>query len=181
MPTITGETSSTDFPTTPGGFDPTFNGNGDAFAVKLNSGGSTLVYSTFLGGTNSDRGYGIAVNGAGSVYLTGDTISNTFPTTPGAFDRSTNGFNDAFVTVLDPAGSSLTYATFLGGSDPDYGFAIAIDAAGSAYVTGLTASSDFPTTPGAFDLSFNGIYEDAFVTKLERGWQHADFLYLPGW
>ncbi len=158
-------TSSSDFPTTPGAFDTSFNGRSDVFVVKLNLAGSRLVYATFLGGGNDDYGFDIAVDGAGSVYVTGLTVSNNFPTTPGAFDTSNNGGNgDAFVAKLNSAGSDLVYATFLGGSDSDYGWAIALNGTDNAYVTGRTASSDFPTTPGAFDTSFNG-YTDAFVVK----------------
>ncbi len=112
------------------------------------------LYATFLGGSNMDVGYGIAVDTAGSAYVTGGTRSTNFPTTPGAFDVSTNG-GDAFVVKLNPAGSALAYATFLGGAIGDEAHGIAVDAAGSAYVIGQTYSSDFPTTPGAFDTSYN--------------------------
>ena len=124
---VTGDTSSTDFPTTPGAFDTSYNGgDGDAFVAKLNPAGSGLAYATFLGGSGEDAGYAIAVDGAGSAYVTGDTDSSNFPTTPGAFDTSYNGGTwersslscpDAFVAKLNPAGSALAYATFLGGSD----------------------------------------------------------------
>jgi len=172
---VTGDTFSSDFPTTPGSFDASFNdGNQDAFVIKLNPAGSGLVYATFLGGSGGDRGYGIAVDGAGSAYVTGYTGSTNFPTTPGAFDASFNGFpGDAFVVKLNPADSALAYATFLGGSRDDlgdYGQGIALDATGRAYVTGLTSSVDFPTTPGAFDTSLNrGSASDAFVVKLAMG------------
>jgi hypothetical protein len=162
---VTGYTWSSDFPTTSGAFDRSYNGYWDAFVVKLNPAGSGLAYATFLGGSNDDRGYAIAVDGTGSAYVTGDTKSTDFPTTPGAFDRSHNGYWDAFVVKLNPAGSELAYATFLGGSGEDYSLAIAVDGTGSVYVTGGTGSSDFPTTPGAFDRSHNG-GRDAFVAKL---------------
>ena len=116
---VTGGTKSSDFPTTPGAFDTSYNGgNCDAFVVKLNPAGSGLAYATFLGGSGGDYGYGIAVDGTGSAYVTGGTSSTDFPTTPGAFDTSYNGScGDAFVVKLNPAGSGLAYATFLGGSD----------------------------------------------------------------
>src|SRR5206468_1364065 len=118
-----------------------------------------------------DRGYGIAVDGAGSAYLTGQTTSSDFPTTAGAFDTSFNGGWDAFVTKLDAAGSGLVYSTYLGGSSidqgsNDWGEAIAVDGAGYAFVTGLTAPSDLPTPAGAFGTSPQGSL-DAFVTKLD--------------
>lgn len=163
---VTGYTYSSDFPTTPGAFDRSHNGESDTFVAKLNPAGSGLAYATFLGGSRDDWGYAIAVGGAGSAYVTGYTSSNDFPTTPGAFDRSHNGGFDAFVTKLNPTGSELTYATFLGGSCDDVVHAIVVSEAGSAYATGLTCSSDFPTTAGAFDRTYNGNY-DVFVTKLE--------------
>jgi len=164
---LTGSTNSTNFPTTPGAFDTTANGNGDAFVTKLNPTGSApLVYSTYLGGSGLDQGFGIAVDAAGNAYVTGQTSSTNFPTTPGAFDTTHNGFADAFVTKLNPTGSApLVYSTYLGsGAGDDRGFGIAVDGGGNAYVTGV-AFPGFPTTPGAFDTTFNGGV-DAFVTKL---------------
>jgi hypothetical protein len=165
---VTGETSSADFPTTPGAFDITLGGPSDVFVTKLNASGSALVYSTFLGGSDSDAGLGIAVGTRDRAYVTGETRSADFPTTPGAFDRTLGGSNDAFVTKLKASGSALVYSTFLGGSNLDLGFGIAVDGEGRAYVTGITASPTYPTTPGAFDTTFNG-GEDAFVTKLPTG------------
>ena len=160
---VTGETNSDDFPTTAGAFDRARNGT-DAFVTKLNPAGTGLVYSTFLGGGSTDRGRGIAVDGAGSAYVTGMTESNNFPVTPGAFDTGRNGI-DAFMTKLNATGTApLLYSTFLGGSGTDQGFSIAVDGSGSAYITGETESSNFPTTTGAFDTTQNGV--DAFVTKL---------------
>jgi hypothetical protein len=164
----TGRTSSPDFPT-PLGFDTSFGGVEDAFVTKLNATGSALVYSTYLGGTGEDGGAGIAVDAIGAASLTGRTSSPNFPTTPGAFDTSWNLGDDAFVTKLGPIGS-LVYSTFLGGStgpngNNDRGHAIALDATGAMYVTGLANSDNFPTTPGAFDRTHNG-NSDAFVAKL---------------
>ncbi len=163
---VTGSTRSSDFPTTPDAFDTSLNVDYDAFVVKLNPAGSALVYATFLGGSQSDRGRGIAVDGEGAAYVTGWTRSDDFPTTDGAFQTSYNGgFYDAFVVKLNPAGSDLAYATFLGGSHSDLGRGIAVDGEGAAYVTGYTSSSDFPTAPGAFDTSPSGGV-DVFVAKL---------------
>ncbi|MFL0499071.1 DUF7948 domain-containing protein, partial [Priestia megaterium] len=163
---VTGVTRSADFPTTPGAFDTTFNGTTTAFVTKLDPTGSTLTYSTYLGGTSFDTGSGIAVDTGGNAYVTGSTQSADFPTTPGAFNPTFNGAADAFVTKLDSTGSTLIYSTYLGGTDFDQGFSIAVDAGGNAYVTGFTASTNFPTTLGAFDTTFNGIF-DVFVTKLD--------------
>jgi hypothetical protein len=163
---VTGETRSSDFPTTVGAFDTTYNGGAsDAFVVKLNAAGSALTYATFLGGSSDDEGWGIAIDASGAAYVTGWTQSSDFPTTGGAFDPSFNGYYDAFVAKLNAPGSGLTYATFLGGISYDYGYNIAIDASGAAYVTGYTGPADFPTTPGALDTSYNGD-GDAFVVKL---------------
>src|SRR5215208_5043282 len=161
---VTGETSSTNFPTTTGAFDRTFNGL-DAFVTKLNASGSALAYSTFLGGTNTDQGRGIAVDGSARAYVTGGTDSENYRTTTGAFDTIYNGEGDAFVTKLNASGSALAYSTFLGGTGGDFGHDIAVGGSSSAYVTGFARSS-YPTTTGAFDTISDG---DAFVTKLPTG------------
>jgi hypothetical protein len=143
----------------------------------MNPAGTALVYSTFLGGgrvlnTTDDWGEGIAVDSQGSAYVTGYTYSQDFPVTPGAYDASNNDSLDAFVTKFSPDGASLVYSTFLGGYNREQGQGIAVDAGGTAYVTGLTESQDnpftrlnesFPTTPGAFQA---GGSFDAFITKL---------------
>jgi hypothetical protein len=164
---VTGYTTSADYPTTPGAFDRTLNGAADAFVTKLNASGSELAYSTFLGGRS---GEGISVDGGGRAYVTGLAQSaGFFPTTPGAFDTTFNGGRwDGFVTKLNASGSELLYSTFLGGTDNDLSLGIAVRE-GNAYVTGRTESADYPTTPGAFDTSFNGGRNDAFVTKLTTG------------
>jgi hypothetical protein len=173
---VTGFTQSPDFPTTAGAFDRTgsASNNLDAFVSKLNANGTALVYSTFLGGGSSEWGRDVAVDSAGNAYVTGQTMSSTFPTTGGAFDRTFNVDNcprcgidqvDAFVAKLNPAGSGLVYSTFLGGTQPDETFGIALDAARNAYVTGETVSSNFPTTAAAFNRTANG-GSDAFVAKL---------------
>ena len=162
---VTGVTKSTDFPITPGAFQTSFKGIADAFITKLNSAGSALVYSTYLGGSTFDNGLGIAVDTSSNAYVTGFTQSTDFPTTPGAFQTSLKSIMNAFVTKLAPTGSVLVYSTYLGGSNQDVGNGIAVDISGNAYVTGLTDSIDFPTTPGAFQITFKG-GRDAFITKL---------------
>jgi beta-propeller repeat-containing protein/beta-propeller uncharacterized protein DUF5122 len=162
---VTGTTPSTDFPTTPGAFDRTLGGEVDAFVTGFSPQGSSLVYSTLLGGSGYDPAFGIGVDSAGHAFVSGDTTSPDFPTTPGAYDPTFNGEADAYVSKLTPDGSALVYSTFVGGRDGDAGFGSALDAAGEAFVTGLTTSGDFPTTPGAFDTTYNGA-NDAFVAKL---------------
>ncbi len=172
---MTGNTDSSDFPTTPGAFDTTFNGNQDGFVTKLNASGSALEYSTFLGGSGYDGVYGIAVDSSGSAHVTGNTDSSDFPTTQGAFDRSTGG-DQTFVTKLNGSGSVPEHSTLLGGSGDQSGLGIALGSSGSAFVTGYTYSSDFPTTPGAFDRTFGGGTYDGFVTKLDLSFPTAAML-----
>jgi hypothetical protein len=162
---VTGQTRSTDFPTTSDAFQTNLKGEQDAFVTKLNSTGNALVYSTYLGGSNSDTGLGIAIDTSDNAYVTGLTESLDFPTTPGAFQTSEGG-RDAFITRLNSAGSALVYSTYLGGSSSDIGSGIAVDSSGNAYVTGSTQSTDFPTTPDAFQTSLKG-QQNAFVAKLQ--------------
>jgi uncharacterized protein (TIGR03437 family) len=159
---VTGFTSSTNFPTQ-SAYQATLRGSQNAFVTKLTPAGSALVYSTYLGGNTSDTGYGIAVDGAGLAYVTGDTYSTNFPT-QSAYQATYRGSGDAFVTKLTAAGNALVYSTYLGGSSFEVGNGIAVDAAGSAYVMGSTQSADFPT-----QLPYQATYHgssDAFVTKL---------------
>jgi hypothetical protein len=150
-------------------FQPRYGGGDqDAFVTKLNAFGTGLVYSSYLGGgsdinSNDDWGEGIAVDGAGNAYVTGFTFSFDFPRTPGSFQPQLSGSLDAYVTKVKPAGG-LGYSTFVGGSARDYGWDIAADAAGNAYITGETESSNYPTTPGAHKRI--GAF-DAIVTKLD--------------
>lgn len=161
---VTGSTSSTDFPTS-GVVQPVFGGFTDVFVTKLNPTGSALVYSTYLGGSNVDQGFGIAVDSSGNAYVTGETSSHDFPTTPGAY-RTIGGFDDAFVAKLDATGSGLAYSTYLGGNLQDQGKGIAVDSSGNAYVAGTTQTPDFPITPGVFQPIFGGGSNDGFVAKL---------------
>ena len=145
---VTGSTSSTNFPTSVGAFQTTILGGSAAFVTKLNPTGTSLIYSTYLGGSRYDTGYGVAVDASGNAYVTGLTSSTNFPTTVGAFQTTTGGGGDAFVAKLNPTGAALIYSTYLGGSTTDYGTRIAVDASGNAYVTGYTESGNFPTTVG---------------------------------
>ena len=167
--TVAGMALSTSFPTTPGAFDTTFNGERDAFVTRLSPTGSSLVYSTFLGGTSFDSAAGLALDAQGGATIAGSARSTDFPTTPGAFDTTHNGNFDVFVARLSPTGSSLVYSTFLGGTDSEGTRALLVlDAQGAATVAGSTQSTDFPTTPGAFDTVYNGgrSWTDAFVARL---------------
>lgn len=171
---VTGATSSTDLPTTPGVVDPTTSGD-EAFVAKIAPDGANLVYLTYLGGSDVDVGAGIAVNAEGAAYVGGATNSTDFPVTANAFQSQLilSGTNpDAFIAVLSPDGTALRYATFLGGRNDDRigyfkeGNPIAVGADGAIYVIGTTFSPDFPATPHAFDPTYNQ-YPDAFVTAFE--------------
>jgi Beta-propeller repeat len=155
------------FPTTPGAFQTGSSAFSSAFVMKLNPAGSAAVYSTFLSGGGIDYAESIDIDTKGNAYVTGYASSSGFPTTPGGFQTVLGGGTDAFVTVLNPTGSGLVYSTFLGGTANDEGFKIAVDSLGKAYVTGVTASSNFPTTSGAFQATFGGGRTDAFIAKLD--------------
>jgi Beta-propeller repeat len=164
-----------DFPVTPFAFQVQNQGGEDAFVAKIDPTGlgpASLVYATFLGGAANDSAEGIAVDAAGNAYVSGTTQSDNFPTTSGAFQAvktSMPTLGSAFVTKLKPDGSALVYSTFLGGARYQFGTGIAVDASGSAYVTGTTNSYDFPTTPDAFQPNKGGYgacWWDAFVTAI---------------
>ncbi|MBJ9993651.1 DUF7948 domain-containing protein, partial [Paenibacillus sp. S28] len=179
---VTGQTLSPDFPTTPGAFRNFISGNQDAFVTKLSPDGSFLVYSTFLGGQGVDTGFGIALDGVGHAYVAGSTNSFDFPVTAGAFQPGLAGtLENAFVSKLNPNGTDLVYSTFVGGfSGTDVARSIAVDFAGNAYVTGITTSADFPTSPGAFQISLTGVIA-AFVSKVnENGSDLIYSTYLSG-
>jgi hypothetical protein len=182
---VTGYTISTNFPVTNGSTLGGGNSN-DAFVTKLDGGG-TRVYSTYLGGTGDDRGTGIAVDTSGNAYITGHTNSTDFPVTNGSIINGTGSINsyfdsDAFVTKLNGSGTRV-YSTYLGGAYEDDGYAIAVDASGNAYVTGITASPDFPVTNGSI-INGNGIANgtntDAFVSRLDTNGVRFSGTYLGG-
>ena len=179
---VTGLTSSTDFPTTAGAAQTTYAG-GDAFVTKLDATGSGLVYSTYLGGSDVENGFSIAVDDMGSAYVTGITTSTDFPTTAGVVQTTPAGFLSHFVTKLDATGSGLVFSTYLGGSDNDFigvgrSGIVAVDGAGSVYVTGHTRSTEFPTTAGAAQTTHAGCNR-RLCHKAERDRIRASLLDLP--
>lgn len=168
---LTGSTSSSDFPITPGAYQASL-GCEAAFVTKLNAAGNNLVYSTFLNGPNVDGyclayGNAIALDSANDATVVGLTNNLHFPTTPNAFQPALRGRNDVFLTRFDPTGSQLVYSSYLGGSSDDSASGVAVDLAGDAYVTGYTDSVDFPITFNAFQPTMIG--EDAFITKFPLG------------
>jgi len=166
---VTGNTNSTDFPTTPDAVQPSFGGGeGDGFVTRLNATGSALLYSTYLGGTSQDHSHSIAVDSWGYTYLAGFTDSSDFPVAA-ALQPSLAGGSDAFVAKLNHTGTALVYSTFLGGDGSDMGFSVVVDSAGCAYVTGDAGfynATAFPVTANAFQKYHAGGTCDAFVAKL---------------
>ena len=156
---VAGETRSSNFPTF-GPYQPAPKGGIDAFAARFNASGSALIYSMYLSGTDYDFASGIAVDGSGSIYVTGTTWSSDFPTVRPF--QTDHGGRDAFVTKISSSGDSLAYSTYLGGNGWEDGYALAVDTGGYAYVTGRTTSTDFPTKGAVQGISLGW---DAFVTK----------------
>ena len=157
---VTGLTAALPFATTPGAFQSLQRGESDAFIIRLDASGKTMLYATYLGGSHADNGTDLALDALGNAYVTGTTYSDDFPTTPGAFQNSKSIFSGTFIAKLNGLGSMLSYSTYLG---PTGGidYSIAVDSQGSAYVTGQ-AGQGFPTTPGVLQPSPTG----AFVAKL---------------
>ncbi|HWI06788.1 MAG TPA: SBBP repeat-containing protein, partial [Solirubrobacteraceae bacterium] len=175
---VTGDTVSANFPTA-NALQAAMAGVRDTFVTKLNAAGSALVYSTYLGGTAADDGFGIAVDPTGA-YVAGQTASANFPTA-NALQAAMAGVRDAFVTKLNAAGSALVYSTYLGGAAADDGFGVAVDGAGAAYIAGQTASANFPTANAVQPALAGGTQTDAFVTKLNAaGSALAYSTYLGG-
>ena len=164
---IAGDTQSTDFPLL-NPVQSVFGGATDAFVTKLTPAGA-ISFSTYLGGNNVEHAGGVAVDASGHIYIAGGTLSTNFPLAA-PIQAANGGSQDVFVTKMSTSPAALVYSTYLGGTggqagSPEQANAIAVDAAGSAYVAGVTNSANFPVTAGAFQTAFNGV-EDAFVTKL---------------
>ncbi len=160
---VTGGTTSSDFPITPGAFCPSYKDT-DAFVAKLNSNLTLLLASTYLGGASKDYGVSVCLDAEKNVIVCGDTCSPDFPVTPDAYDTEFNGgFGDVFLSKFNSDLSKLLASTYLGGSTDDLVHSSAVDPKGNIYVTGQTESLDFPATPNAYSTSFrNG---DVFVSK----------------
>ncbi len=165
---LIGSTLSPDFPVTPGAFQRLSAGSEEGFVTKLNRRGTGLVYSSYLGGSGSEEGTGIAVDKEGSAYVAGRTFSSDFPIVEGAYKSTKTDSLDLFVTKVNPMGTALVYSTYLGGMSLETAAGIAVDDHHNAFVVGLTFSSDFPTTPDAAMPAFSGGGADGFVAKLNR-------------
>jgi hypothetical protein len=165
-PVAAGRTISSDFPATPGAYDATYGGYGDAFVVKLSADGSSLLWATYLGGDSNDLAYALVLDSSGNPVVAGYTESWDFPATSGAYDVALGNFCDAFVAKLSTDGSSLLWATYLGGSASDWAEALVLDNSGNPVVAGYTNFRDFPAIPGAYDKTYNG-EADGFVAELK--------------
>jgi len=177
MAYVTGFTYSADFPTV-NPYQETYQGERDVFVTKLNSSGNSLIYSTYLGGNDNDKGYDIAVDASGMAYVTGYTFSFDYPIL-NPYQGTKHSHSDVFITKLNSSGNSLIYSTYLGGSSYDYGYGIAVDAFGAAYVTGETMSTDFPTLNPFQGANQGG--QDAFVTMLNNSGDNLIYsTYLGG-
>ncbi len=166
---VTGITQSLNFPTTPEAYDKSIRGLSEAFILKLNQSGKKLDYSTYIGGSGYEYGYGIKTDLTGNVFITGIKTSPDFPHTPGAYNETYGYSTDTFILKLNSNGSSLIYSAIIGGSKYDISYDIAIDLNGNAFITGTTTSFNFPITPNANDSSYNGgdfVGGDCFVLKL---------------
>jgi hypothetical protein len=185
---VTGGTWSTDFPTTPGAFDGDHNGLRDVFISVVDELGTSLIYSSFLGGSGQDEGVDLDIDASGSAYITGWTTSSDYITTTGAYDPDYNGgIWDGFVTKMSTTGDYLIYSSYLGGTEEDRGLAIKVNSEGFASIGGMTKSDNFPTTPGAFDTTFGGgdcgpeICADGYVTRINIGGDGLSYsTYLGG-
>jgi Beta-propeller repeat/Fibronectin type III domain len=178
---VTGQTESSTFPTTTGAFQTTFGaGITDAFVTAIKADGSAYIYSSYLGGSGSDIGNGIAVDSSANAYIAGET-SGSFPLKSPSQPTFGGGAFDAFVTKVNPSGSALVYSTYLGGDQTDVGASIAVDGGGNAYVTGQTNSSNFPTAGTPTQPAFGGGTSDAFVSEINSGGSALVFsTYLGG-
>jgi Bacterial lectin/Beta-propeller repeat len=170
---VAGNTSATDFPVTSGAFQgKNFAGNdcNSAFVTKMAPSGSSLVYSTYLGGTSSNCNGGVTARGlaidlAGNAYVDGTAFTGSFPVTSNAYQKTNKSQSgSAFLSEVDPQGMNLLYSTYLGGSGASGAQGLALDAVANPYITGAASSADFPVTDGAFETTFEGP-NDSFVAK----------------
>jgi Beta-propeller repeat len=165
---VAGRTDSLNFPLTPNAFDTEVDAQDDGFVTALDPAGATLVYSSYLGGGGFDYAFGIAIDARGRAAVIGDTSSSDFPVTPGAFDRTQSGTWDGYVALVNPDGSAILAATFLGGAKGEFAADVAVDARGFIYAVGATKSQHFPVTPGAFDTTDeDGAEQDGYIVKFD--------------
>jgi hypothetical protein len=188
---VVGFTNSGDFPVTAGAFDTTHDPLGtiqgrDGFVARLSSDGASLVYSTYLGGSEEDHPECVVAAADGAVFVSGHTAALNFPVTPGAWDTTYNGdnspgpafFGDVFVTQLSPDGSGLVFSTYFGGADSEKPTGIALTSDGETTIAGYTdsTSTTFPLTPGAYDTVFlNSAYDSGFIAQFSADGSSLNF------
>ncbi len=178
-PTIAGNTNSLDLPLTAGVVGPAHQGLGDAFVARFDRQLTTILFATYLGGSDVDRATGVAVDlRNGETVVTGYTDSRDFPTTPGAILPVRARATDAFVTRLDPTGTAMRFSTYFGGSGIDSAAAVAIDPSGDATIVGDTTSANLPITRGAFQPLRSSSSVESFFARLEPtgGLRYSSFL-----
>ncbi|WP_371804287.1 SBBP repeat-containing protein [Candidatus Lokiarchaeum ossiferum] len=177
---LVGYTHSNDFPVNSSAFDQTFNGNKDLFVTKLSADGTSLIYSTYIGGSQGDYYYGMDIDEHENVLLTGNTWSSNFPITGSAYDSSFGGVADCFITKLNATGENLIYSSFLGGSLSDSGRDIIATGNETLMLCGVSQTTTLPVTPGAFQQNIGG-NADCFLTKINISSNTFEFLtYLGG-
>lgn len=169
---ILGRTESTDFPTV-NAYDSSHNGDYDCFIVKLNPAGDTLEYSTYVGGTNNDYPRAIEIDSNGYAYISGNTLSSSFPIV-NAYDNTFEGYSDDFLFKLNQVGNDSVFSTFIGGSSGEGSFTAITICENSIYMCGSTASSDFPTTVGCYDSTIGGL-SDGFILKMPLNGSTIDY------
>jgi hypothetical protein len=164
---VCGNTNSTDYPVTKSAYQTNYGGGGlDCFVTKMEPSGSSHVYSTYIGGTGSDYANSIVLDSVGNAYIAGETGSDDYPTTKGAFQtKFSGGAFDCTITKLNAQGSAISYSSYIGGKADSWINAVALDSHGNIYATGETNSLNYPTSPDAFQTAFGGDW-DCFVTKL---------------
>ncbi|MCS7075183.1 MAG: T9SS type A sorting domain-containing protein [Bacteroidia bacterium] len=162
---VTGNSESINYDITPGVFQITNAGGFDVFITKLNNTGSSIIFSTFVGGSNDDFSDGIFVDGTGNIYIAGRTLSSNYDVTTGAYQTTLSGVSDVFVTKLNATGTALIYSTLVGGTADERANGIFVNTAGEVYFTGWTSSTNYDVTSGAYQ-SINAGGRDVVVTKL---------------
>ncbi|MCS7026675.1 MAG: SBBP repeat-containing protein [Bryobacteraceae bacterium] len=172
---LVGQTTVPNFPVTSGVFQPEKRQDSDAFLARISPSLNRLLFSTFLGGDGQDQAQAVSTDAQGNIYVVGHTNSLNFPVTAGAFTSPNRGRIDTFVSKLNSLGSVLEASTILGGSDGDFGRAIAIGPNGHVYVAGLTYSNNFPTTPGVFQFLRPPTATPAFLTKLSPSFDRLEY------
>jgi hypothetical protein len=182
---IYGTTSSTNFPTTIGALNETFNGNSDVFVTKLAKDGSSLIFSTYLGGSEKDffnlGNQRLVLDETDTIYITGQSESSNFPLTPNALNDTIQD-REAFLSKISADGSSVLYSTFLGGSDKEFGMTLALDSTNNMIISGLTYSNDYPVTSTAYDTTYSN--DDLFISKISSDGSSlifSTFLGGSGW